>query len=54
MDGKSATDINELRTYLAKFKWDDEARFRILRNAQEKEIVLKFKQPENPPVEPKK
>ena len=42
VDGRSFTDINELRTYLARFKWDEEVKFRLLRSAQEKEVVLKF------------
>ena len=44
VDGRATTDINELRTYLARFKWDDEVKFRILRAAQEKEVVLKFQE----------
>jgi len=44
VDGKAATDINELRTYLARFTWDDEVKFRILRAAQEKDVVLKFQE----------
>ncbi len=51
VDGKPATDINELRIDLAKFKWEDEVKFRILRNAQERDVVLKFKEA---PAEPKK
>lgn len=54
VDGRPAADINELRTYLARFKWDDEVRFRILRNAQEREVGLKFREPETAAVEPKK
>ncbi len=42
VDGQQFTDINELRIYFAKFSWDDEAKFRILREAQEIEVVLKF------------
>jgi uncharacterized iron-regulated protein len=54
VDGKLWADVNELRTYLAKFKWEEEVKFRILRNGQEKDVILKFK--EQPPVaaEPKK
>jgi uncharacterized iron-regulated protein len=51
VDGKPATDINELRIDLAKLKWEDEIKFRILRNAQERDVVLKFKEA---PAEPKK
>jgi uncharacterized iron-regulated protein len=42
VDDTLYTDINELRKYLAKFTWDDEVKFRLLHNAQEKEVVLKF------------
>jgi len=42
VDGKHFSDINELRMYLAQFNWNGEVRFRLLRNAQEIEIVLKF------------
>jgi len=54
VDGKACRDINELRTYLAKFKWEEEARFRLLRSAQEKDVVLKFKNPPPAPPETKK
>lgn len=43
VDGKSFSDINELRIYLAKFKWDDEVKFRLLRDARELEVLLKFR-----------
>jgi len=54
VDGKPWTDVNELRTYLSKFKWEEEVKFRILRSGQEKDVILKFQ--EHPPVpsEPKK
>ncbi|MFQ5720947.1 MAG: ChaN family lipoprotein [Candidatus Aminicenantales bacterium] len=42
VNGLSFFDINEFRMYLAQFKWGDEVKFRILRNGQEKEIILKF------------
>jgi beta-lactamase class A len=42
VDGKPFADINELRIYLARFKWDEEARFRLLRNGETKDVVLKF------------
>jgi len=51
VDGRAFTDINELRIYLAKFKWDDEVKFRLLRAGQEKEVVLKFK-PDAPAAAP--
>jgi aminopeptidase N len=48
VDGKPYTDINELRAYLAQFKWEEEVKFRILRSGQDKDVSLKFK--EQPPV----
>jgi hypothetical protein len=42
VDGKTFTEINELRIYLAKFLWKDEVTFRLLREAKELEVVLKF------------
>jgi uncharacterized iron-regulated protein len=53
VDGKPTANINELRINLAKFKWEDEVKFRILRNAQEKDVVLKFKEAAAAPVEAK-
>lgn len=53
VDGKAYTDINELRTTLARFKWDEEVKFRLLRAAQEKDVVLKFAELP-PPAETKK
>ena len=47
VDGKSFSDINELRIYLADFKWNDEVRFHLLRDASEKEVLLRFKLPEH-------
>jgi len=46
VDGNSFSDINELRIYLAEFNWDDEVKFRLLRNAQQLEVLLKFQPPE--------
>jgi len=46
VDGKAFHDINQLRIYLAKFTWDDEVKFRLLRDGREIEVVLKFKIPE--------
>ena len=46
IDGKSFSDINELRIYLAEFNWDDEVKFCLLRNAQQLEVLLKFQPPE--------
>lgn len=46
VDGKSFSDINELRIYLAEFNWNDEVKFCLLRNAQQLEVLLKFQPPE--------
>ena len=46
VDGISFSDINELRIYLAGFKWEDEVKFSLLRNAQQLEVLLKFQPPE--------
>jgi len=48
VDGKSYSDVNELRTALGKIAWDTEAKFRILRAGVEKDIVLRFR--EQPPA----
>ncbi len=48
VDGRAYTDANELRTALAKFAWEAEAKFRILRAGAEKELTLKFH--EQPPA----
>ncbi|UCE22253.1 MAG: ChaN family lipoprotein, partial [Candidatus Aminicenantes bacterium] len=45
VDGMSFFDVNELRIYLAQFKWDDEVKFQILRDARQVEILLKFAPP---------
>jgi len=42
VDGKVFSDINELRTYLARFRWGESVRFRVLRNGEEKELTLKL------------
>ena len=54
VDGREFEDTNELRTYLAKFRWDEEVKFRVLRSAVEKEVTLKFKEMPAPPAEVKK
>ena len=46
VDGKVFDDINQLRMYLARFNWDEEAKFRLVRKAQELEVTLRFKMPE--------
>ena len=48
VDGRTYTDANELRTALAKFAWEAEVKFRILRAGVEKELTLKFH--EQPPA----
>lgn len=42
VDGKTFTEINALRIYLSKFRWKDEVRFRLLRDAKELEVIMKF------------
>jgi uncharacterized iron-regulated protein len=46
VDGKTYFDINELRIYLSQFKWNDEVKFKLLRDASLVEIALKFTPPE--------
>lgn len=50
VDGKAYTDINEIRMALAKLKCGDEAKFKVLRAGQVKDVFLKCekKQPEEP------
>jgi len=43
VDGRSFNDINEMRTYLAGIPWDGEAKFRLLRNGEAREVTVKFK-----------
>ena len=42
VDGHSFSDINDLRVYLASFTWNDVVEFRILRDAKEVRLDLKF------------
>jgi beta-lactamase class A len=42
VDGKIFADINELRIYLARFKWGEESTLQLLRNGEVKKVVLKF------------
>lgn len=42
VDGKTYTDINTLRIYLSRFFWGDEVKFRLLREAKEMDVTLKF------------
>lgn len=41
-DGRGFSDINQLRTYLAGIPWDGEAKFRLLRGGEVRELTLKF------------
>jgi len=47
VDGNPFSDINSLRMYLAQFGWDDEVRFRLLREARVIEISLIFHPPKD-------
>ncbi len=42
IDGRPFTDINEARMSLARFQWGEEAKIRLLRNSDVKEVILKF------------
>jgi len=42
VDGRTYGDINEVRTYMARFKCGDEIKFRILRAGQTKDVSIKF------------
>jgi len=44
VDGKSFDDINGLRIYLSGFKWDEQLKFRLLRDGETREVLLKFRQ----------
>ena len=54
VDGKAYGDVNELRTSLAKFPWDGEAKLRLLRAGVEKTVTLKFRESPPPAADPKK
>jgi len=43
IDGRTWTDVNELRTYLAAIPWDGEVKLHILRAGVEKDVTLKIK-----------
>jgi len=47
VDGKAYKNINTLRTYLSRFFWGDEVKFRLLREAKVIEIILKFEMTED-------
>jgi beta-lactamase class A len=42
VDGGRFSDINDLRTYLAGIPWDGEAKFRLLRGGEARELTIKF------------
>jgi len=42
VDGNRFFSINKLRIYLSKFSWGDEVTFKLLREAKEIEVKLKF------------
>lgn len=42
VDGQTFYEANELRTYLARFRWNEEVKFRLLREARELDVILKF------------
>jgi S1-C subfamily serine protease len=52
VNGRTYSDVNELRTALSGVAWDAEVKFKILRAGVEKEAVLKLK--ETPPPAPEK
>jgi len=52
VDGRRFEDVNELRIYLARFPWDTEVTFRLLRAGVEKTVVLKIQ--ETPQTTPEK
>jgi uncharacterized iron-regulated protein len=47
VDGKTYTDINTLRIYLAKFTWGEQVTIQLLRDAQQVEVQLTFQMPED-------
>jgi hypothetical protein len=56
VDGQAYDDINEVRTYMARFKCGDEIKVRLLRAGQVKDVSLKFDKcppAEAPPAEKK-
>jgi beta-lactamase class A len=42
VDGRTFSNINEMRTYLAGIPWDGEVEFRLLRNGEARELTVKF------------
>jgi uncharacterized iron-regulated protein len=54
VDGKSWSDVNELRTYWAALPWDGETKLHVLRAGGEKDVVLKIKITPRPAMPPAK
>ncbi len=48
VDSQAFTDANELRIYLARFGWDAEIKFRLLRAGAAKDVVLRLRLPPLP------
>jgi uncharacterized iron-regulated protein len=44
VDGRAFTSVNELRMHLAGFTWDEEAKVKLLRGVEVKEVALKFRE----------
>jgi len=51
LDGTAYTSINTLRFYLSRFTWGDKVKFRLLREAEEIEVTLKFEMIENKDID---
>jgi len=52
VDGRAYGDINEMRTYMARFKCGDEIKFRVLRGGQVKDVAIRFDKCPAPAAEP--
>jgi uncharacterized iron-regulated protein len=52
VDSKAFKDINELRIYLAQFRWEDEAKFLVLRDGEEIQVALEFAADKNEKEKP--
>ncbi|MBM3294905.1 MAG: hypothetical protein FJY82_10315, partial [Candidatus Aminicenantes bacterium] len=53
VEGTPYTDANDLRTFLARFGYDAEIKFRLLRAGAERTVVLKIRPQAAPPAEKK-
>jgi S1-C subfamily serine protease len=51
VNGTAYTCINTLRIYLSRFTWGDEVKIRILREAEEIEVTLKFEMTEDEDID---